>query len=261
MTSPVNFDTDYLRQQVMMTYDKVAHNPDGEYHFHRGPAYASRFLGYDPDELAKLPRVTTARFAGVGNPISIGPIEPGQSVLDHACGAGMDLLLAARRVGPTGKAIGVDMTPAMVSCARAGAELAGLDKIVEVHQGVYEELPLEDESVDIVISNGVVNLAPDKRQVFAEIYRVLKPAGKLYLADVIVQRELTEDARGNPELWAACVGGAMVESELLELAEQVGLNFGHITRRFNCFYNTPAEVKVAKDLFVHGANFTAQKGA
>ena len=213
-TAPVNFDINSLRTQVIATYDRVARDPNAHYHFHRGPEYARDFLGYDSEELAAIPRISTERFAGVGNPLAIGPIAPGSRVLDHACGGGMDLLLAARRTGPTGRAIGVDMTPAMVATASESARHAGLDRIVEVHQGFYESLPVPDGSIDVVISNGVLNLAPDKRVVLDEIARVLKPGGSLYLADVVVQRELTPEARGNPELWAACVAGALVESEL-----------------------------------------------
>ena len=124
-TAPVDFDVQYLRDQVMTTYDRVAREPHGSYHFHRGPTYAATFLGYDPDELTALPRIATERFAGVGNPLAIRAVWPGETVLDHACGAGIDLLLAARRVGPTGRAIGVDMTPAMVERAQAAAEAAG----------------------------------------------------------------------------------------------------------------------------------------
>jgi ubiquinone/menaquinone biosynthesis C-methylase UbiE len=261
LTSPSNFDSHYLRQQVMATYNQVASKPEAEYHFHRGPEYASQYLGYDYDELRSLPDIATSRFAGVGNPTSIGPIKPGQVVLDHACGAGMDLLLAARWVGQEGKAIGVDMTAGMRDCASKAAEQTGLSDIVEIREGFYEQLPVESESVDIVISNGVLNLSPDKIQVFREIYRVLKPAGFVYLSDVVVQRELTLDARSNPDLWAACVGGALVESELLELAHTVGMNFPEIKKRYNCFMNTSAEQHVAKDLFVHSVDFIAQKGA
>ena len=266
ITAPQYFDSDYLREQVRIEYDRVARNPHGEYHFHRGPEYAHTFLGYDAQELAAIPAEATARFAGVGNPLRIGdatpdvlPLQHGETVLDHACGAGMDLLLAARRVGERGKAIGVDMTPAMRDCATAAAELAGLSGRVDIREGFYENLPVADNSIDVVLSNGVVNLSPDKRRVFSEIYRVLKPGGRLFLADVVVQRELTLDARSDPDLWAACVGGALVEYELNELAALTGLKHGRVVQRFNCFYNTTAEAKVAKDLFVHGVNFYAEK--
>jgi arsenite methyltransferase len=136
-TCPIGFDTDYLRAQVRATYDRVARAPHGDFHFHRGPEYAVRMLDYDPEELAEIPEAATHRFAGVGNPLRIGEIHPGQVVLDHACGAGMDLLLAARRVGPTGKAIGVDMTPAMRDRATVAAELAGLADIVEIRAGFF----------------------------------------------------------------------------------------------------------------------------
>ena len=217
LTSPENFNSDYLREQVMETYDHVAREPHADYHFHRGPEYASKYLGYDYSELISLPEISTARFAGVGNPIDIGEIEPGMVVLDHACGAGMDLLLAAKRVGPTGYAIGVDMTPRMRECASQGAKEADLEDIVDIREGFFENLPVEDETVDIVISNGVVNLSPDKEQVFKEIYRVLKPGGRLFMADVVVQRELTLDARSNPDIWAACIGGAPVSYTHLTL--------------------------------------------
>ena len=258
-TCPIGFDTDYLRAQVRATYDRVARAPHGDFHFHRGPEYAVRMLDYDPEELANLPEAATHRFAGVGNPLRIGEIRPGEVVLDHACGAGMDLLLAARRVGPTGKAIGVDMTPAMRDCATVPAELAGLAGIVEIRAGFFEHLPVTDASVDVVISNGVVNLSPDKSQVFREIHRVLKPGGRLFLADVVVQRELTLDARANPDLWAACIGGALVEGELPELAAAAGLRQGRVVQRFHCFQGTSAEAKVAKDLLVQAVNFFATK--
>jgi arsenite methyltransferase len=260
-TAPHRFDANYLRTQVIATYDRVAREPGAHYHFHRGPDYAADFLGYDRAELAALPRLATERFAGVGNPLAIGPVAPGARVLDHACGAGMDLLLAARRVGPKGRAVGVDMTPAMVESAREAARQAGLSDRVEVHRGFYEELPVADGSVDLVISNGVINLAPDKAAVLDEIYRVLKPGGELYLADVVVQRELTLEARANPELWAACIAGALVESELPVLAAERGLVGGRVVRRFNCFYDTSAEAKVAKDLFIQSVNFHARKPA
>jgi len=258
-TSPAGFDVARLRGQILATYDRVAREPHGEFHFHRGPGYAADYLEYDAAELALLPAEATARFAGVGNPLRIGPLAPGETVLDHACGAGMDLLLAARRIGPAGRAIGVDMTPAMRASAAAGAHKAGLDRVVEIRAGFLEDLPVEDESVDVVISNGVVNLSPDKTQVFDEIHRVLKPGGRLYLADVVVQRELKLEVRESPDLWAACIAGALPEPELHEVAAAAGLRDGAIYERFDCFRDTSAEAKVAKDLRVHAVNFFARK--
>ena len=259
-TCPLNFNIGYLREQVLNTYEQVALDPNQHFHFHRGRDYAHTLLGYDSNELAALPALSTERFAGVGNPLAIGSVAPGETVLDHACGAGMDLLLAARRNGPDGHAIGVDMTPAMVDCTRKAVVKAGLADRVEVHQGFYEELPVADDSVDVVISNGVLNLAPDKRRVLGEVYRVLRPGGRLYLADVVVQHELTEEARSNPDLWAACVAGALVESELAMLAAECGFTDGRVQQRFNCFYDTTAEATVAKDLFIQSVNFFAGKG-
>jgi arsenite methyltransferase len=202
-TCPVGFDVDRLRGLVRAEYDRVAREPAGNFHFHRGPEYACRILRYDPEELATIPAESTASFAGVGNPHRIGPIEPGETVLDIGCGAGMDLMLAARRSGPSGKAIGVDMTPAMLELAKRGALKAGLWENVEVRRGIAEDLPVETESVDVVISNSVINLSPDKDRAFREVCRVLRPGGRLYLADVVVQRELSLATRSDVDLWAA----------------------------------------------------------
>ena len=128
-----------------------------------------------------------------------------------------------------------------------------------IRAGFFEQLPVDDESVDVVISNGVVNLAPDKSQVFAEIHRVLRPGGRLYLADVVVQRELKYDVRNSPDLWAACIAGALPEPELAELALASRLRDPRITERFDCFRDTTAEAKVAGDLHVQAVNFTASK--
>jgi len=139
------------------------------------------------------------------------------------------------------------------------ADLAGLSAIVDIRDGFYENLPVDSNSIDVVISNGVLNLSPDKPRVVNEIARVLKPGGRLFLADVVVQRELSLKSRSNPDLWAACVGGALTESEFFELFAQAGLADSRIVQRFNCFMGTPAEQKVSKQLFIHGANFYARK--
>jgi arsenite methyltransferase len=203
VTCPINFDVEKLKALVSAEYDRVAREPHGNFHFHRGPQYAAEMLRYDPRKLAQIPDESTASFAGVGNPHRIGPIERGETVLDIGCGAGVDLLLAAQRTGPEGRAFGVDMTPAMLELVRRSAVKTGLWEHIEVRRGNAEELPIDSKSVDVVISNGVLNLSPDKLSAFGEIFRVLKPGGRLYLADVVVQRELSLAARSDVDLWAA----------------------------------------------------------
>jgi arsenite methyltransferase len=258
-TCPIDLDVGALRARIRETYTRVATDPAGDFHFHRGTRYAVEALGYDARELDELPPRATARFAGVGNPLAFVSVEPGMTVLDHACGGGMDLLLAARRVGPTGRAIGIDMTPMMREMAAASALEAGLADRVEIRAGMFEDLPVESASIDVVISNGVVNLAPDKRRVFSEIRRVLRPGGVLCLADVVVQRELSQVARSETELWAACIGGALVEEELSHLAVEAGLGAAVVHAWFPSFAGTSAEARLSPDLRVGAVTFTARR--
>lgn len=197
---PVDLDAARLRREVQAMYSRLAAEPDGSYHFHRGPQYATRVLGYDAAELAALPDDVTRRFAGVGNPHAVARLARGATVLDVGCGAGMDLLLAARSVGAAGRAIGVDMTADMRQRAMAGARRCGLTN-VEAVTGDATSLPLDDAAVDGVISNGVLNLVPEKERAFAEIARVLAPGGRLQIADIVVGAELPEDVRRDIELW------------------------------------------------------------
>jgi SAM-dependent methyltransferase len=197
---PVDLDTLMLRREIQSIYARVAADPSGAFHFHRGPAYAVDMLGYDARALAVLPADSTASFAGIANPHRIAPLAAGATVIDIGCGAGMDLLLAAQAVGPTGRAIGIDMTEAMADRARAGARTMGLTH-VEVRVGDALDLPVETASVDVVMSNGVLNLTPDKDQAFAEVHRVLKPGGQFLYGDIIVASELSESIRRNVDLW------------------------------------------------------------
>ncbi len=198
---PVDLDTVRLRNEVQSIYARVASAPDGEFHFHRGAEYAERFLHYDALSLARIPRFAVESFAGVGNPLRIEPLAAGATVVDIGCGAGTDLLLAAGEVGPEGRAIGVDMTDPMLRKARVAAAEAGLAN-VDLRRGDALELPVESASADFVISNGVLNLAPDKRRAFSEVLRVLRPGGRFLYADIVVASELPESIRRDIDLWS-----------------------------------------------------------
>ncbi len=198
---PVGFDTEQLRDEVSQFYSRIATDPEGECHFHRGPEYAADYLGYDIVELKLLPDIATKSFCGAGNPHKISVIPAGAIVVDIGCGSGMDLLLAGRRVGATGRAIGVDMTDAMRERSKEAAKEAGLSDVVEVRSGDAEALPVEDGSVDVVISNGALCLTTDKGKAFSEIVRVLKPGGRMQLADIVVEADFSEKDRNNIDLW------------------------------------------------------------
>jgi arsenite methyltransferase len=199
-TCPVDLDTARLRQEICAIYARVASDPSSEFHFHRGPAYAAERLGYDSASLAALPSEATVSFAGVANPLRMAALPAGATVVDIGCGAGMDLMLAARAVGPGGHAIGIDMTEPMAERARLSARALGFAN-VEVRAGDALDVPVDSESVDFVISNGVLNLATDKRQAFGEVFRILKLGGQFLYADIIVASELSESIRRDVDLW------------------------------------------------------------
>jgi arsenite methyltransferase len=182
---------------------------------------AVKSAGYERDELAALPADAVTNSFGCGNPVALAGIEPGQVIVDLGCGAGIDLLLAAKRVGPTGRVIGIDMTDAMIERARRNAAEAGFDNI-EVRKGIIEELPVEDGSVDWVISNCVINLSPEKHRVFAEIARVLKPGGRMSVSDIVAD-DLPDEVRTDPGLYSSCVAGAIGEAEYLQGLRDAGL--------------------------------------
>jgi arsenite methyltransferase len=199
VTTQAGVDVEVLREEIQKTYTEVSVEQDKEFIFPTGRAWAED-LGYPQPQLARVPDATVESFAGVANHWTLGHIEPGAVVLDLGCGAGTDLLIAAQMAGPDGHVIGVDMTPTMLQRARASADEMGLAN-VELHESLIESLPLADASVDVVISNGVIDLVPDKDAVLEEIDRVLRPGGRVQFADVIVHTEVSEDARKRIDLW------------------------------------------------------------
>jgi arsenite methyltransferase len=192
-------DVDVLRDEIRKTYTDVSTAPEQEFIFPTGRKWAQE-LGYPEPEVARVPDATVESFAGVANHWTLGRIEPGSVVLDLGCGAGTDLLIAAQMTGPAGRVIGVDMTATMLERAHQSATEIGLAN-VELHESLIEALPLDDASVDVVISNGVIDLVPDKDAVLDEIDRVLRPGGRLQVADVIIHNEVSEDARKRIDLW------------------------------------------------------------
>jgi SAM-dependent methyltransferase len=176
---------------------------------------------YQDDETAALPQAAVAASLGCGNPTALASISPGETVLDLGSGGGIDVLLSARRVGPTGKVYGLDMTDEMLALARANQAKAGVTN-VEFLKGDIEHIPLPDNSVDLVISNCVINLSPDKDRVLAEAFRVLKPGGRFAVSDIVIRGEMPAEIRRSIELWAGCVAGALEESDYKAKLEQAG---------------------------------------
>jgi len=197
---PARVDREELRCQIQAKYTDVAVEPEKGFHFHTGRPLAN-MLGYATEDVNGLPESAVASFAGTGNPFSMGEVRPGEVILDVGCGAGFDTLLAARQVGSSGRVIAVDMTPAMLEKTSAGAAALGLHN-VDVRQGYAEELPADDVSIDVVISNGVINLCPNKVAVMKEVHRVLRPGGRFQIGDIVVHKEVPQDARDDIELWS-----------------------------------------------------------
>jgi SAM-dependent methyltransferase len=199
MATQLLLNVDVLRTAIQEEYAEVAACPRKGFHFHTGRFLAAR-LGYPADRVDALPDPVVESFAGVGNPFSCGDLQPGETVVDLGSGTGFDALLAAQMVGPSGRVIGIDMTRAMLDKARHNAAVLGLGN-VGFRDAYLEELPLPDATADVVISNGVINLCPDKAAVLAEAYRVLKPGGRLQIADIVVSRAVPDDAKQDIALW------------------------------------------------------------
>jgi arsenite methyltransferase len=201
MKTELPVDPVALREEVKSKYRDVACNPHGEYHFHTGRPLAKR-LGYDMAVVDRMPDAAVESFAGVANPFSLRPLEAGEKVVDAGSGAGFDCFIAAKQVGPLGRVVGIDMLPEMLEKSRASARRMELGN-VEFREGILEEMPVEDGWADVLISNGVINLCADKKRAFQEIWRVLRPGGRLQFADIANGKPVPASAMRNIDLWTA----------------------------------------------------------
>lgn len=197
--TPPNVDREVLREAIQAEYRVVANDPDKGFHFHTGRPL-TKIIGYKDEWLDGIPETAIESFAGTGNPFSVGKIEQGENVVDIGCGGGIDSLIAAKMVGPTGKVKGFDMTPEMLERAQNAANEGGFNN-VEFKVAYAEDLPVEDGWADVIISNGVFNLAPDKPALYKEMFRILKPGGRLQIGDIMVSEAVPEEAKDDIELW------------------------------------------------------------
>jgi arsenite methyltransferase len=254
----------YSRKQIANAvqdmYTAVADNPSSPFHFPVGNP-ALRVLGYPLEQLEELPPALLESFAGVGYPFRASVVRTGDTTLDIGAGAGNDSLIAGRYVGPGGRVIALDLTAAMTRKLRACLAEAGADNI-EVVQGSAEALPLADESVDSITSNGALNLVPDKRRAVAEMFRVLRPGGRLQIADVVINRPVTVDCREDPRLWVECIVGATVEENLLALFRDAGFEDIEILGRQDYFSHSPSAQtrEIAAGFGAHSIELAMRRG-
>jgi len=234
---PPAVDLDKLRASIRAEYAAVAAEPHRGFHFHTGYRLAA-ILGYPQEWIEMLPPGAAVSMAGTGNPFALGEIQPGERVVDCGSGAGADALIAARLVGPSGRVIGIDMTPEMLAKAYANAVEAGLTN-VEFREGVIESLPVETGWADVVISNGVLNLVPDKAAALAEMFRVLRPGGRLQAADIVLERPVSASSKQDVSLWSGCIAGGLLIGELRELITAAGFTAVEVAPGGEVFTGAP----------------------
>jgi arsenite methyltransferase len=249
-------DIETLRTAIRAEYAAVAEHPDQGFHFHTG-AHLAAILGYPEEWIAALPPGSVESMAGTGNPFALGELQPGERVVDCGSGSGADSLIAGRLVGPSGMVIGVDMTPEMLAKARRNAEVAGVLN-VEFREGVLEALPVPDDWADVVISNGVLNLVPDKTVALAEFFRVLRSSGRIQLADIVLERPVPGDSKSDVSLWTGCIAGGLLEDELASLVEGAGFRDVEVRRGVDVFGSAPQHSNAAAFGAV-GAGITGRK--
>lgn len=259
MVSILSNQREVILDAVRAMYTDVAINPEKEFHFPTG-RQACEFVGYPAADLDAIPAAAVASFAGVGYPFLAAVIKPGDTVLDVGSGSGTDALLASRAVGPNGRVFALDLTEAMRQRLRQNAQAAGAANI-EIVEGNAEEIPLPAASVDVVTSNGVLNLVPEKAKAFQEIARVLKPGGRLQLADIVVGTLPSDACRAQPELWAECIVGATRADEYVRMLHDAGFESVEVLRELDYFSaSSSAETrKVAGSFNAHTIVLRATK--
>ena len=240
----LNLNVDQLRASIREEYSAVADDPGRGFHFHTGRKLA-KILGYPGEWIDALPASAVESMAGTGNPFSLGEIKPGETVVDVGSGAGADSLIAARLVGPAGRVVGVDMTPEMLAKARRSAAEVGLTN-VEFREGYLEALPVPDEWADVVISNGALNLVPDKDKALAEMYRVLKPGGRLQIADILLQKPVPGDAQSDVSLWTGCIAGGLLKAQLERKVKAAGFKDFEVVWGEDVFSGAPQSSSAAE---------------
>jgi SAM-dependent methyltransferase len=258
-TTTTTLDQVSILDAVRQMYEDVAVCPTKEFHFPTG-RNACIYVGYPADELDTIPASAVESFAGVGYPFLADGIEPGDTVVDIGSGSGVDVLIAGVKTGSSGRVYGVDMTPAMISKARANIREAGVDHI-QIIEGRADELPLGDESADVVTSNGVLNLVPDKEKAFREIWRALKSGGRIQISDIVLSKPVSEKSKADPQLWAECIVGAVPEGEYVDLARAAGFEDIAIIDRLDYFARSANEStrKAAQGLGAHTIVLSGRK--
>ncbi len=261
MVAIAGFSREKVIAAVQEMYTAVATTPDRGFHFPVGPE-ACRKLGYPPELLEGVPAEAVASFAGVGCPFRVGAIRKGDAVLDVGSGSGTDTLVAAKLAGSRGRVWSLDVTPAMARKLRGVVAKLGLAH-VEVIEGSAEAIALPDASVDVVTSNGMLNLVPDKRRAIAEIFRVLKPGGRVQVADIVIRRPMTLDCEADPKLWAECVAGATIDEDYLDLFREAGFEDVRVLGDHDYFsLSRSADTReIARRFGAHAIEFTMQRGA
>ena len=256
-TTKPKLNTHELEQKVKSMYKDVALHPEAEYHFEMGRSLAEK-LGYDKNDLDSIPAAAIASFAGVGFYFDMADIKEGETVLDLGSGSGMDVFVASLKVGKNGKVYGADMTDEQLEKSKRLSKQYHFAN-VSFHKSYIEELPFPDATFDVVISNGVINLCPDKEKVFKEVSRVLKPNGRMVIADIVTEKQLPENVVCNSTLWAACIGGASQQDNYTKAIENAGMEVTLVRNNEAYGFISKSAKGASKEFGVKSVSLIAQK--